>query len=180
MFEGYAGGPPSGLQREIERERSLGQLDDIVEHYEAFKRGLRPTGPAAARLLGEFERVQGELDDLPGRIVDRQRVRTMLKFLGKSLHVGFLNDCFFEPSTALCLERSGASDRTAPRLSHCSPDRCPNSCISGRHLPPWDRSIHETETLLKNTRLSPTQRRILIADSARIQALIAPLKERPT
>jgi integrase len=177
MFEGYAGSAPSGLQREIDRERALGQLDDIVEHYEAFKRGMKPTGPAAARLLQEFKRVQKDLDDFPGRVVDRQRLRAMLKFFAKTLHVGHLNDCFFEPSTALCLERTGAKDRSAPRLSHCSPDRCPNSCISRRHLPPWERAIAETDTLLKASRLSPLQRRILLAERARIQALIAPLLE---
>ena len=177
MFEGYAGGPPSGLRREIEQERLLGQLDDIVEHYEDFKRGLKPTGPASARLLREFARLRDELNDLPGRIVDRQRIRTMLQFLGRTLHVGFLNDCFFEPAAAMCLERSGASNRSAPRLSHCSPDRCPNSCITRRHLPAWERSVAETQMLLKNSRLSSLQRKILIDEGARIQALVAPLKE---
>jgi hypothetical protein len=34
MFEGYAGSIPSGFRREVEQERALGQLDDVVEHYE--------------------------------------------------------------------------------------------------------------------------------------------------
>ena len=63
-FEGYGGESASGFQAEIERERAIGQLDDIIEHYEDFRRGLTPTGPASARILREFARVRDELGDL--------------------------------------------------------------------------------------------------------------------
>jgi len=175
MFEGYGGASASGFRREVEQEHALGQLDDIVEHYEDFRRGLRPTGPASARILSEFARVQHALGDLPGRIVDRQRLRTLLGHLGRTLHVGFLNDCFFDPATAACLDRSRAADRGTPVLPHCSPDRCPNACITHRHLPPWQASIAEAEHLLKDKRLSPLQRRALIDDNARKRRLIAAL-----
>jgi hypothetical protein len=176
MFEGYAGQSTSGFRREVDQERALGQLDDIVEHYEDFRRGLKPTGPASARILGEFERVQAELDDFPGRIADHKRLKAMLAHLARTLHVGILNDCFFEPATALCLDRSGTKDRTAPVLSHCSPDRCPNSCITQRHLPPWEASIGEADNLLNDKRLSRLQRAALVADNTRKRLLIAPLK----
>lgn len=175
MFEGYAGGSASGFRREVEQERALGQLDDIVDYYDNIRRGHRPTGPASARLVAECDRVRAELGDLPARVVDRQRLRAMLGHLARTLHVGFLNDCFFEPATALCLDRSGAADRTAPVLSHCSPDRCPNSCLTDRHLGPWEASIAEAETLLKDKRLSPLQRRALADDNARKRRLIVPL-----
>jgi hypothetical protein len=180
MFEGYAGGSASGFRREVEQERALGQLDDIVEHYENARRSDRPTGPAATRLIAEFDHVADALGKLPGRTVDRQRLRTMLKHLARTLHVGFLNDCFFDPDTALCLDRSGTTDRSAPVLSHCSPDRCPNSCIARRHLGAWEESIAQADTLLRNKRLSPLQRRALTDDNARKRRLIAPLKEGPT
>ena len=45
------------------------------------------------------------------------------------------------------------------------------------HLPAWERSVAETQMLLKNSRLSSLQRKILIDEGARIQALVAPLKE---
>jgi hypothetical protein len=42
----------------------------------------------------------------------------MLAHLGRTLHVGLLADCFFDPDTALCLDREGATpDRSAPTLS---------------------------------------------------------------
>jgi hypothetical protein len=175
MFEGYAGASASGFRREVEQERALGRLDDIVEHYEDFRRGLKPTGPASARILREFERVRRELDDFPGRVVDLGRVRAMLGHLACTLHVGFLNDCFFDPATALCLERDRAADRSAPILTHCSPDRCPNSCITRRHLAPWKASIAEADALLANPGLPPLQRAALVADNARKRRVIEPL-----
>ncbi|WP_206057433.1 hypothetical protein [Nitratireductor sp. XY-223] len=177
MFEGYAGGGEADFKREIEQERALGQLDDIVDHYEDFRRGLKPTGPASARILAEFEQVKDKLGDLPGRIVDRQRLRAMLTQLARTLHVGLLNDCFFDPATAYCLDRTKVAERGAPMLSHCSPDRCPNACISRRHLAPWRDSIADGEALLKDKRLSVLQRRALREEIARKQKLIAPLAE---
>lgn len=179
MFEGYAGTGPSGFRREVEQERALGQLDDVVEHYEeAIKRGLPPAGPAAARLRSEFARIRDELGDLPGRIVDTQRLRSMLAHLGRTLHVGLLADCFFDPDTALCLDREGATtDRSAPALSHCRPDRCPNACVTRRHLAPWQASIAEGEHMLQDKRLSQLQCEVLTQENERKRRIIAPLLE---
>lgn len=174
-FEGYGGESASGFQVEIERERAIGQLDDIIEHYEDFRRGLTPTGPASARILREFVRVRDELGDLPGRVVDPVRLRTMLRHLGRTLHAGFLNDCFFDPASALCLPRTPAHERRGPVLSRCSPDRCPNSCVASRHLPPWQASIADADELLRDPRLSAPQRAALLAEQTRKQRLIAPL-----
>ncbi|MET4260860.1 hypothetical protein ABIC09_005825 [Bradyrhizobium sp. S3.12.5] len=179
MFEGYSGSSPSGFRREVEQERALGQIDDVVEHYEeAIKRGLPPAGPAAARLRSEFARIRDELGDLPGRIVDAQRLRSMLGHLGRTLHVGLLADCFFDPDTALCLDHDNATtDRTVPALSHCRPDRCPNACVTRRHLAPWQASIMEGEQMLQDRRLSSLQRQVLTEDNERKRRLIAPLLE---
>jgi hypothetical protein len=99
MFEGYSGSSPSGFRREVEQERALGQIDDVVEHYEeAIKRGLPPAGPAAARLRNEFARIRDELGDLPGRIVDSQRLRSMLGHLGRTLQRGGSALCSALPS----------------------------------------------------------------------------------
>jgi hypothetical protein len=60
-------------------------------------------------------------------------------------------------------------------LSHCSPDRCPNSCIATRHLPPWTASIADGDAMLRDTHLSPLQREALGTEQARKRRLIAPL-----
>lgn len=179
IFEGYAGSSPSGFRIEVEQERALGQLDDVIAYYEdTTRRGLPPTGPAATRLRREFEHIRDNLGDLPGRIVDSQRLRAMLAHLGRTLHVGMLADCFFDPDTALCLDREEAPvERSAPALSHCRPDRCPNACITRRHLAPWQASIAEGERMLGEGRLSPLQQQALLQDNQRKRRLIAPLLE---
>ncbi|MER8472809.1 hypothetical protein NKH23_25990 [Mesorhizobium sp. M1328] len=177
MFEGYAGSTQADFRLAVERERALGQLDDIVVHYEAFLRREGPAGPGAARLRREFARVQDELGDLPGRIMDRKRLRTMLAHLGRTLHVGFLSDCLFDAATALCLAASPETERPAPALSRCSPDRCPNACLTVRHREPWQASIAEGEALLADRRLSLLQRTAIMKDNDRKRRLIAPLMD---
>ncbi|CAH1663454.1 hypothetical protein ACVW1C_008353 [Bradyrhizobium sp. USDA 4011] len=177
MFEGYAGSARADFRLAVERERALGQLDDIVAHYEAYLRDEGPAGPGAARLRREFARVHDEIGDLPGRIMDRKRLRTTLAHLGRTLHVGFLNDCLFDAATALCLTDVADPERTAPALSRCSPDRCPNACLTARHREPWQASIAEGEGLLADRRLSPLQREAIARDNERKRRLIAPLIE---
>ncbi|MCL8489435.1 MULTISPECIES: hypothetical protein [Bradyrhizobium] len=177
MFEGYAGSAQADFRLAVERERALGQLDDIVAHYEAFLRHEGPAGPGATRLRREFARVQNELGDLPGRIMDRKRLRTMLAHLGRTLHVGFLNDCLFDAATALCLKDPSDAEPTAPALSRCSPDRCPNACLTARHREPWQASIAEGEAMLGDRQLSPLQRVAITRDNERKRRLIAPLMD---
>jgi hypothetical protein len=90
-----------------------------------------------------------------------------------------LADCFFDPDTALCLDRENATtDRSVPALSHCRPDRCPNACTR-RHLAPWQASIAEGEHLLRDRRLSSLQHQVLTEDNERKRRLIALLLEGP-
>ncbi len=176
MFQGYCGSSASGFRAEIEQERALGQLDDVVMHYEHTARRNQPlAGPAAGRLAAEFHRTRAVLEDLPGRVVDEAQLRAMLAHLARTLHAGVLNDCFFDPGTALCLDTVRDSNPAAPRLSQCAPDRCPNSCISMRHLPAWQAAIAQTEELLAHKRLPPLQRIALNQERDRMRRLIAPL-----
>jgi hypothetical protein len=101
----------------------------------------------------------------------------MLAHLGRTLHVGFLNDCLFDAATALCLKDAPDAEQTAPALSRCSPDRCPNACLTDRHREPWQASIAEGEALLADRRLSPLQRTAILADNERKRRLIAPLMD---
>lgn len=176
MFDGYAGSSTSGFRQEVKQEHHLGQLDDIVLHYEAAQRGERLAGPGASRVTHEIDRVTQEIGWLPGVIADGKRVKAMLAHLARTLHVGYLNDCFFEPATALCLSRSTGS-ASQPILSNCAPDRCPNSCIAHRHLPAWQAAIAHAEAMLEEKRLSDVQRTAIRQDRDRMRKLIAPLLE---
>ena len=102
---------------------------------EAIKRGLPPAGPAAARLRSEFARIRDELGELPGRIVDAQRLRSMLGHLGRTLHVGLLADCSSIPirRSASTAERDDRPERAGvvPLPPGSLPERLRHAPSSG-------------------------------------------------
>jgi hypothetical protein len=106
-------------------------------------------------------------------IADRGRLRVLLADTARTLHVGVLADCFFDPATAVCLRRATASDRTAPMISLCEPTRCPNACVTRRHRPAWERTADDTRALLKEKRLSGLQRTALTQELHRIETILA-------
>jgi integrase len=169
-YEGYAGSSSSGFRNEVARERALGQLDDILAYFERRRAGEALTGPASARVADELQQAVDKLDPLPGHIADPARVRAMLAHVARTLHVGVLNDCFFDPATALCL--NGKTERSAPAMAHCHPDRCPNSCIADHHRPVWAQAAEDAKLLLRENRLSELQRVALRGDIERIEAVL--------
>ncbi|MBB4781903.1 hypothetical protein [Streptomyces rapamycinicus] len=158
MFEGYAGTSASGFRAEVAAEEALARLADVVERYEDFKAGVRSSSPGGARTDNEFGRVQEELQDFPGRVVDERRLHAMLKTSARTLHVGTLNDCYYQPETALC-RTAGGPDQ--PMLNNCRPDRCGNSTITTRHRPGWEAARGDTERALAFVGLSDLQRTAL-------------------
>jgi hypothetical protein len=56
-FEGYAGQSESGFRSEIEAERQLQQMEDIVDRYEEYCRRVKATGPGAAHVRNIFGEV---------------------------------------------------------------------------------------------------------------------------
>lgn len=171
MFDGYAGASASGFRQEVEQERVLGQLDDIVAQYEGYRNNEKLAGPAGPRIAAEMMRV-ATANDLPGIVADETRVKAMLAHLARTLHVGVLNDCFFDRASALCLR--SYDEGAVPRLSNCAPDRCPNSCITSRHVPAWQSAIDDADALLKSKRLSAAQRMAIREDRDRMKKVIAP------
>jgi hypothetical protein len=169
-YEGYAGSSRSGFRTEVERERALGQLDDVLSYFERHRAGEVLTGPAAARISGELQQAVDNLRPLPGHIADPVRFRAMLAHLARTLYIGVLNDCFFNPATALCL--NGKAQRNAPAMAHCHPDRCPNSCVTSRHRPAWQRAADEVRTLLQGKRLPELQRAALQQELTRLNTVL--------
>jgi hypothetical protein len=182
-FEGYAGGyagsSPSGFRAEVEAQRTLGQLDDILDYFDDRRAGGSPSGPAGPRIARALDAAADTLGPLPAMIADRARLRTLLASLARTLHVGPLADCFFDPSTALCLKRSTAPDRTAPLIALCAPTRCPNACITRRHRPAWERAAADAALLLREKRLPAPQRVALQQELARLKAVLAGIGPRP-
>jgi hypothetical protein len=171
-FEGYAGTSRSGFRAEVEAERRLGQIDDILTYFDDRQTGAGLFGPAAMRVGRALDAAADELKPMPGMIADRGRLRVLLATTARSLHAGVLADCFFDPSTALCLRRTTDPDRTAPMIALCEPTRCPNACISARHRPAWARASNDAKTMLREKRLSELQRTALTQDLRRIEAVL--------
>ena len=112
--------------RRSEAERRLGQLDDVLVYFDERRAGVSPSGPAGPRVAGALDAAAAELGPSPVMMADRGRLRILLASLARTLHVGVLADCFFDPSTALCLKRTTAPEARAPLTALCEPTRCPN------------------------------------------------------
>lgn len=169
-FEGYAGSSRSGFRAEVENQRSLGQLDDLLIYFDERQAGATLSGPAAARIAKTLDSISDDLGPLPAMIADRARLRTMLASLARTLHVGVLADCFFDPGTAACLKQ--ATGAKGPLTALCQPTLCPNACITARHRPAWACSAEEATSLLKEKRLSQLQRSILQQDLERARKVL--------
>jgi hypothetical protein len=171
-FECYAGSSKSGFRAEVEAQRALGQIDDILDYFDDRRAGGSPAGPAGPRIAKALDAAADTLGPLPAMIADRARLRTLLASLARTLHAGPLADCFFDPSTALCLKRSSVSDRRRPLIALCEPTRCPNACLSARHRPVWAGAAEDARILLREKRLSELQRVALRRDLDRIEAVL--------
>jgi hypothetical protein len=169
-YEGYAGSSRSGFRNEVEHERAVGQLEDIASYFGRHRAGEVLIGPASVRISKEMQEAVDKLGPLPGRIADPALVRSLLAHVAKTLFVGVMNDCFFDPATAFCL--NGKTEAAMPAMARCRPDRCPNSCITSHHRPLWAKAITDGEELLKSKRLSPLQREAIEADLARYRKVL--------
>jgi hypothetical protein len=143
-----------------------------LAYFDGRQAGAELSGPAATRIRQTLNAVADELQPLPGMIADRGRLRTLLASSARTLHVGILADCFFDPSTALCLKNATEPDRSAPLVALCEPTRCPNACITARHRPVWARAAEDARILLREKRLSELQRVALCRDLDRIEAVL--------
>lgn len=173
-FEGYVGESSSGFRREVEAERRLAALDDLVEDYWDYVGGMPATGGGAPKRKALFSHVKAGLDE-DGIVVDDGRVRSMLKSSARTLYPGVLNDCFFDRDAALCLRRSGQGGNE-PLAPFCQPDRCGNSVITAGHAPKWEAAIAEVRVHLSRKNLSQNQRQAMRGKLDEMEAAIQPLR----
>ncbi|WP_011578688.1 MULTISPECIES: hypothetical protein [Chelativorans] len=172
-FEGYAGSSRSGFSAEVETERRLGQMDDILSYFDERQLGAGLSGPAATRIGRSLDNAAAELQPFPGMIADRARLRVLLADTARTLHVGVLADCFFDPATAVCLRHAGAGDQDEPLISLCEPTRCPNACITSRHRPAWAGAAENARAILREKRLAELQRLAVAEDLRRIEKVLS-------
>jgi hypothetical protein len=97
----------------------------------------------------------------------------LLADTARTLHVGVLADCFFDPATAVCLRHAGAGDQDEPLISLCEPTRCPNACITSRHRPAWAGAAENARAILREKRLAELQRLAVAEDLRRIEKVLS-------
>ena len=176
LFEGYAGSSSSGFMAEVETERQLGQVEDILTYFDEREAGALIGGPGAANIGTALDAAHEQLAPLPGMIADRDRLRNLLANLSHTLHVGPLADCFFNPNTARCLKQANKPNNDRPLLPLCEPTRCPNACITHHHQNAWQGARDDAQALLKEKRLSKFQRIALNNDIERIDKTLNSIK----
>src|SRR3546814_13574504 len=84
-FEGYAGSSRSGFRGEIEAQRALGQIDDILVYFDVRQSGARLGGPAANRVGVVLDTAAHALAPLTaklGRASCRERVCQYVEISG--------------------------------------------------------------------------------------------------
>lgn len=172
MFEGYAGTSASGFADEIAAEEAVAKLDYVEDLYHDWNDGGPSAGGAAQRIEAEFDRIRGELGDLPGVVASSSRLRTLLHHLTKTLHPGVLNDCFYQAETAVCRKRAKPLGRPVPMLDMCT--RCPNSRRSAVHVPRLERAHDMAESELGGATNLPRLQQLAITEHlATLTRLIA-------
>lgn len=172
-FDGYSGASRSGFRAEVETERQLGQLDDLLDYFDRRQGGASLGGPAGPRIARTLDNTAERLGPLPAIVADRARLRVMLASVARTLYVGQIADCFFDPATALCLKRVTTPDTGQPLTALCEPTRCPNACITERHKPAWERAAADAKSHLRERRISDLQRQALKNELDRLTAVIA-------
>ncbi|SPX82478.1 hypothetical protein [Mycobacteroides abscessus] len=160
MFEGYAGASASGFADEVAAEQATAKLDYVEDLYHDWNDGGSSVGGASTRVDAEFERIRNELGDLPGVVANPRRLRTLLKHLTKTLHPGVLNDCFYQPDSAVCRDRAQHVGKPVPMLDTCM--RCPNARRSSVHAPRLALALASAQDELGNTDGLPPLQKIAI------------------
>jgi len=103
----------------------------------------------------------------------------MLAHLTKTLHPGVLNDCFYQPATAVCAKRTKTA-QPLPLLNTCA--ACPNARRSAIHLPQLttarDQALQILDMPTKGQPIMPPlQRTALTEYTATLDQLIAEITD---
>ncbi len=174
VFEGYAGTSASGFAAEVAAEEAVAKLDYLEDLYRDWNDGGRAGGGSVQKINAEFARIRRELGDLPGVVATPARLRTMLEHITRILHPGVLNDCFYQPATAVCSKRAKSLGRPLPMLNMCS--ACPNARRTAVHLPRLLTARDQALQALQAGELLPLQRVALTEHAASFAPLIADLQ----
>ncbi|MCG9093551.1 hypothetical protein [Laribacter hongkongensis] len=164
IFEGYAGVDTEWLDM-VGEERGLAQFDFIDEIVISLSSGA-VAGEAGIQIKQAFEaEFKGRAEDFSPSTIAKWLAST-----NKTLFVGNLNLCYFEPTKARCLRNSDIKD--TPILNRCEPENCKNACVTKRHLPLWTAQLKQVEDAICHPKVSVIAKQLLSKEASKIRKIV--------
>jgi integrase len=178
---GY-GRPDPEWAKEFDNQLELAAARKLVGLLKARGAGEDVAiGPGAARFHAGLDRVLASLGDDPvlqAQVADERLQVSLLRDEFADLHLGTINHCLWQPSTAECQNQLPAERRgEAPLIGACQPAKCRNSVLTRSHAPIWLAEEGELVETLARQKLSPPRRELVTARLAEVQAVTAHFKE---
>ncbi|WP_146042050.1 hypothetical protein [Chromobacterium sinusclupearum] len=164
IFEGYAGVDTEWLDM-VGEERGLAQFDFIDEIAISLS-SEAVAGEAGIQIKQAFEtEFKGRAEDFSPSTIAKWLAST-----NKTLFIGNLNLCYFEPTKARCLRNSEIKD--APILNRCEPENCKNACVTKRHLPLWTAQLKQVEEAIHHPKASVIAKQLLSNEASKIRKIV--------
>lgn len=96
---------------------------------------------------------------LQAQIADERLQVSLLRDEFADLHLGTVNHCLWQPSTAECQKQLPVERRgEAPLIGACQPAKCRNSVLTRSHAPIWLAEEGDLREVLARQKLSPPRR----------------------
>lgn len=164
IFEGYAGIDTDWLDM-VRDEGGLAYFDFMDELAISLSSGA-VAGEAGIEIKRAFEtEFRGRAEDFPPSTIAKWLAST-----SKTLYIGNLNLCYFEPTKARCLRDSEIKD--TPILNRCEPGNCGNACVTQRHLPLWTAQLRQVEDAIRHPKTSVIAKQLLSNEASKIRKIV--------
>ncbi|QMU69145.1 hypothetical protein [Streptacidiphilus sp. P02-A3a] len=166
--------------KEFNHELETAAAERLV-HMLAARRGGQAValGPGAARLHAGLDKVNTRLEAraLRANTADHRLEVSLLRDEFADLHLGTINHCLWNRSTAECQNALPAAQRgNAPLLGACEPARCRNSVLTIGHAPIWQLEEKDLTERLKS-KLPAVRRQLVEARLAEVRTVTTRLNE---
>lgn len=140
--------------KEFDKQLETAAARKLVALLNGRRRGETiAVGPGAARFHAGLDKVIGTIDSDPtlrAQIADERLVVTLLRDEFANLHLGTVNHCLWNASTAECQNQLPEDRRgKEPILGACQPAHCRNSVLTPTHERIWRMEEDDLVNLLK-------------------------------
>lgn len=164
--------------KEFDNQLELAAARKLVELLKARRRGETvAVGPGAARLHAGLDKVSVVMDSDPvlqAQVADERMQVSLLRDEFAQLHLGTINHCLWQASTAECQNQLPPEERgQQPLLGACQPGKCRNSVLTLKNAPYWIAEEGDLRDTLSRERLSPPRRESLELRLAEVRSVTA-------